>query len=261
MTSDEYTFWQRLNVGQRDELAGDCRSQLISTTTQPGAGGTDSYGDTRAQISAFTPVALATAVTVLFRDPSNAVFDIQDACEEVVDTAAQQQDNQQTDSSVTQMDQRIAREDRVLAMVKHHTFTATNALVSAYMKADAIGYAVRGVACLDRAVCTVAYDDVDPEHHPILSRIFGSGVNNAEFQLVQPMTELFNALFSDPKLERATVTSWIDLQTVGGKVVLWPALTISCDRHAADQIDWSNVSPAGLNQLCAYSVLPQGRPS
>jgi hypothetical protein len=70
------------------------------------------------------------------------------------------------------------------------------------------------------------------------------------------MTELFGALFSDPKLQQASLTSWIDQQTVGGKVVLWPALRISCDRAANAQIDWGNVTPDGLRHLCSYSLSP-----
>ena len=74
------------------------------------------------------------------------------------------------------------------------------------------------------------------------------------------ISELFSALFSDPHLQRASLTSWIELQTIGGKIKRWPALTVSCDRAADSQIDWNNVTPAGLQQLCAYSLLPDGSP-
>jgi hypothetical protein len=258
MTSRDYTFWQRLNPQQKVGLASDCRAQLVSDTKQPGAAGGDSYGDTRAQIVAFTPTRLATGVTSLYTDPTNTIFNVKDACEEVINAVAQQQDNNQTAQSVAQTERNIHKRQQVLNSVKTHTFTAANGFVRAYMKADSVGYAIRSVDCANRTTCTIAYDDVDPENHPILSAILGSGVNDPEVQLIRPMTELFRALFSDPKLQQASLTSWIDQQTVGGKVVLWPALRISCDRAANAQIDWGNVTPDGLRHLCSYSLLPDG---
>jgi hypothetical protein len=260
MTANDYMFWGRLRPQQRTSLAADCRSQILASTHQ-GLGPTDSDGDARAQIAAFAPSRLASEVTTLYRDPSNAVFDIADACEDVIDIAAQQQDNRQTSRSVAQTDRQTARETRVLASVKNGTFVATDGDVRAYMKADTVGYAIRSVDCIARATCTIAFDDVDPEHHPILSKIFGSSINDPEVQLIAPMTELFNALFSDASVKQASLTSWVNQQTVGGKVVLWPVLTVSCSRSAATRIAWSDVTPAGLKQLCSYTLFPRGSPT
>jgi hypothetical protein len=151
-----------------------------------------------------------------------------------------------------------ARQQAVLASVRNGSFRVTDASVRTYMTAAQIGESTRTVSCVENS-CTIAYDDYDPSNHPILNKIFGT-TSTPETDLDMPMTQLFFALFSDPHLQRASVTSWIDLPTVGGKIVRWPALTVSCDRAADEQIDWSNVTPAGLRQLCSYSVLPDGAP-
>ncbi len=54
--------------------------------------------------------------------------------------------------------------------------------------------------------------------------------------------------------------SWVEVATTGGKGIKWPVLRVSCNRAAANQIDWEGVDAHGLERLCSLKVLPNGSP-
>jgi hypothetical protein len=255
MTSRSSTFWQWLGSAQRVELAAGCRSQLATEARQSNG---DSYGDSAAEILSFTPQQLATEVDRLYADYSNTIYKIRDACAVVISGAVQARQNAASDAAQAAQNAADAKQQRILASVQRGSFRATDASVRAYMTAAQIGQSTRTISCIANS-CSITFDDYDPTSHPILDKIFGT-TSTPETELIMPMTQLFSALFSDPYLQRASLTSWINFQTIGGKVKRWPALTVSCDRAADKQIDWNNVTPAGLQQLCAYSLLPDGSP-
>jgi hypothetical protein len=51
------------------------------------------------------------------------------------------------------------------------------------------------------------------------------------------------------------VTPWGETTSVGGQKEQSALLNLTCDRAAADQIDWSNVDEEGLKTLCTYEPL------
>jgi hypothetical protein len=255
MTAHDGNFWQRLTDEQRLTLATECRAQAA----EPSAA---SFG-TRDQILTTSTASIVGDISGYFADPGNAVLGntIADACENAISDEIVAG----TDGADKQAARAQARSDaqytRIIDSVRNHTFQATDGFVRAYMSDDSIGTSIRSVSCINGTDCAIAYNDLDPESHPILSKIFGSEINDVEFQLIQPMTALFKALFSDPRFQSGTLTSWINFQTVGGEVVKAPVLTVTCDRAADTQINWDNVGPAGLQQLCSnYKLLPDGTP-
>jgi len=254
MTSQSSDFWQRLNSAQRVELANDCQLQLAEQTLQ--VGGTDGGGNSKKQIMSLTGAQLAAAVDHKYADYSNTDLNISDACDAVITDRTGAQQARQAASSEAAQAAADAKQQAILASVRRGTFRATNAGVRAYMSAAQIGESTRSVTCAAGS-CTIAYNDADPTSHPILDTIFQT-TSTPETELIMPMTQLFAAVFSDQQVKQVTLTSWIDFQTVGGKSKRWPALTISCSRAANAQIDWTQVAPDGLRQLCTYSLLPDG---
>src|SRR4051794_31431776 len=79
------------------------------------------------------------------------------------------------------------------------------------------------------------------------------------------MAELFKTLFTDPRLQSATLVPHGVVTTPGGKEVNRPVMRMTCDRAANRQIDWDVIAstrPDGFKSLCHYEPLVAlGRPS
>ena len=235
-----------------------CRGQ------EAGSSATSDYytsnGITARDISRLSPVAIARGIDAYYADTSQPLLggpntddSIETACGTAIGGLVQQA---QTQAQTAADNRKTQLEDSVTS----HTFQATNSVVHEYMVNESIGTSVRSISCSNELSCTVAFNDLDPGNHPILGLIFGQAASATETQLISPMTQLFKALFADDRMQSATITSWIDLKTPGGIIKKWPALRVACSRSADRQINWDNVDPSGLRQLCDYQLLPAGSP-
>ncbi len=266
MTSQDITLWARLNDSQRFQLATDCRAQLIAQARQnasAGDGDGDEYGDSAAQIAAVTPARLVAGVaSFVANEGQPGMDDITDACAMAIYDYDTQQASVQDNQGYAAMQSAAAKQNGFNTNIQHHTFQATDANLRWYVNADSPDTnTVRSISCRQRTTCVVALNEDNPTDIPILRTIDGGGDGSLDGQLLQPLRDVFQAIFGDAMMQHASVTSWIAMQSVGGMSIPWPALTISCDRAAANQIDWQRVSPAGLQQLCSFSLLPQGSPN
>ena len=215
-------------------------------------------GISAAEVDRLRAATIASGIDAYYADTSthlitgsNTEDSIQSACESVIHELAQK-----VQEAAEHGAERAT--EALKESVAHSTFIALNANVRKYMKDESIasGGDVRQVACTGETACEIAFNGNDPTRHPILAAIFGQP-DDPESQLIEPMTSLFKAVFADRNMQTATITQWIDLQTIGGKVYKAPALSITCDRGAANQINWENVRPEGLKQLCDYRLLPK----
>lgn len=78
---------------------------------------------------------------------------------------------------------------------------------------------------------------------------------DAEEEVLNDTRPLFRKLFRLKTLQDATITIYGKVTTVGGKEEVSQVGEISCTRKAARQIDWSNVEPDGLKELCSWAQL------
>ena len=257
MTSRNEAFWHELTPQQKIELAQDCRSALISKAS--GSFGSDEDGTTVKEIGATTPTQIATQITGVYaKEEPESVFTIQSACANVVQSDARGREEKKQEKTGSEEEQKEQQNTNLIASVSNGTFEATDSNVRAYMKAALIGESVRSVTC-SQSMCEVSFNDHNPVKLGILGKVLHvEGTPLSE--LTESVTKIFKALFSDRRLQQATVTSWIDVETVGGKLRKWPALRVMCERSAAEQIDWERVTPDGLKQLCDVSTLPDGSP-
>jgi len=142
--------------------------------------------------------------------------------------------------------------------IANHTFIATDSSIRQYLFYELIGEKPREVNCMETE-CTVAIDDYTPHQSGKIATFLGLGRSTQE-QLLEDPNKVFAALFADPHMSEATIISWDELETNGGKDVRWPAISVTCDASAAKQIDWEKVSPTGVEELCKVNLLPNGPP-
>jgi hypothetical protein len=251
MTSQNEVFWQRLTTGQRTELAQDCRSKLASHA--PGWPEAPPP-----HISSITPAQIVSYVDKLYSEEPESYANIQRACENGASSIEMRSEERRREKVGNEEENKEEQNKKLIASVGNGTFEATDSNVRAYMKAALIGESVRSVAC-SQETCEVSFNDYNPVKLGILGKVLDvEGTPLSE--LTESITKVFNALFSDRHIQQATVTSWIDVATGGGKLRKWPALRVMCNRTAAEQIDWERVTPDDLKQLCDVSVLPDGSP-
>lgn len=249
--------WKRLSPDQKAQLAVTCQTRGAASSRNP-----RSYlagqGVSTAEVDRLRAATIATGIDSYYADTStglvtgsNTEDSIQSACESVIHELAQKA--QEAAEHGAERATEALKES-----VAHGTFIAVNGNVRKYMEDEniATGADVRKVACMGETVCEIAFNGDDPAKHPILAAIFGRP-DDPESQLIEPMTSVFKAVFADRHIQTATISQWIDLQTIGGKIYKAPALSITCDRASANQIDWDNVKPEGLKQLCNYKLLPK----
>lgn len=73
--------------------------------------------------------------------------------------------------------------------------------------------------------------------------------------MVMLQKDVWKAIFADRRIREGTLLMTGDVVSVGGKESVEPILKVSCDRQAADQIDWDNVDLDGIKTLCNYHEL------
>jgi hypothetical protein len=251
MTSRDEAFWQGLTMSQKTDLAQDCRSKLADHA--PG------WPEAPPQhISSITPTQIVSYIDRLYSEEPESYANIQRACENGATSIEMRTEERRRDKVGNEEEQKEEQNKKLIASIEHGTFIATDGSVRAYIKAALIGESVRSVTC-SQSICEVSFDDYNPVKLGILGKVLHvEGTPLSE--LTESVTKIFKALFSDRGLQQATVTSWIDVETVGGKLRKWPALRVMCGRSAAEQINWERVTPNGLKQLCAVSILPDGSP-
>jgi hypothetical protein len=263
MTAKNWEFWNHLSPTQKEELALLCRSQLAAQVGT--SGGTDSEGNNYKQIVTVAPARISKEIDYLFAEYAEST--IQAVCGHAVAKGVELNALEQKERVAKQ---NAAKEERseehktaIKESVKHHTFRATDSFVREYMSAALVGESVRSVECSNETTCVISYNDYNPVGPGLATKVLEAvgAETGVEEQLALSMKQLFGALFSDPHLQEASLTSWIHIQTIGGQSKLWPALHISCTRSAAEKIDWERVTREGLQQLCKYDLLPNGRPS
>jgi DNA-binding beta-propeller fold protein YncE len=97
------------------------------------------------------------------------------------------------------------------------------------------------VDCSGETRCTIAYT----VHQPVGFL--------TDVELVLPTRQVWKAMFTDPQFRNGTITvSGPAKNTIRGKVAR-VLFTLSCDRHAASQIDWDNVEVKSLKSLCDFN--------
>ncbi len=247
MTSQNEAFWQRLTTGQKTELAEDCRSKLAShAPSWPEA--------PPPHVMSIAPAQIVSYIDKLYSEEPESYANIQRACENGASSIEMRTEERRGEKVGNEEEQN----KHLIASVNNGTFEATDSNVRAYIKAALIGESVRNVAC-SQGTCEVSFDDYNPVKLGLLGKVLNvEGTPLSE--LTESITKVFHALFSDRHIQQATVTSWIDVETVGGKLRKWPALRVMCERSAAEQIDWERATPDGIKQLCDVSILPDGSP-
>ena len=251
MTGQHWSVWHSLTATQKQELATDCAAQYHGAVPSK----------IRTGIS--TP-ELATRMTTVFREhgDSESLETIQETCTTAIEAIAQPIEEADVERGHKEEEAGEARKEHekeaLKASVAHGTFTATPVSIRRYIKEEQIGQSVRSVTCSPQS-CTVQINEYNPDPSGIIQKIVG-GEHTAEGEVLESQAKVFHALFADHRVQEAAVESWLELSTVGGKTVKWPAVRTSCTRDAANQIDWERVEPTGIEQLCSVKLLPQGTP-
>ena len=149
-----------------------------------------------------------------------------------------------------------AHEQALRNSVEPANFRATTARVRRYFRVNSQSDDLRSVSCAHRTTCTVALNATVGDLGLVGDVVFGSYNRDLEAQLIFDTTELFHRLFHDKRFEHGTVTTWLKVQTTGGKTNRVPALTVTCDRAADRDINWERVGPEGLRRFCDYRLTP-----
>jgi hypothetical protein len=149
-----------------------------------------------------------------------------------------------------------AHEKALRASVEPAHFRATTQRVRRYYTAESKEDDLRSVSCANRVTCRISINGSVGNLGKVGDFFFGDYNRDYEAQLVFDTTQLYERLFHDRKFQRGTVTTWLEVETPGGKVKKVPALTVSCDRAANVQISWNRVGPDGLRQFCDYTLRP-----
>jgi hypothetical protein len=251
MTSQHWSLWNSLTATQKEELTSDCAAQYHG-------------GVSRKIKTGISTPELVTRMAAVFKEhgDSESLESIQETCSTAIDAIAQPIEVADSERAHKEEEAGEAHKEKekeaLKTSVQHGTFTATPTSIRRYIKEEQIGEGVRGVSCNGQS-CNVQINDYNPDPTGIVQKIVG-GEHTAEGELLETQAKVFNALFADHRVQEATVESWLELSTVGGKTVKWPAVRTSCTRSAANQIDWERVEPSGIEQLCNVKLLPQGTP-
>jgi hypothetical protein len=149
-----------------------------------------------------------------------------------------------------------AHEKALRASVEPAHFRATAQRVRRYYTVESKEDDLRSVSCANRVTCRISINGSVGNLGKVGDFFFGEYNRDYEAQLVFDTTQLYGRLFHDRKFQRGTVTTWLEVETAGGKAKKVPALTVSCDRAANAQINWERVGPDGLRQFCDYNLRP-----
>ena len=74
-------------------------------------------------------------------------------------------------------------------------------------------------------------------------------------ETITALNPIWAQLFSDSSFLSATITAWGELTSVGGKKSQGALFHLTCNRQAANQIDWTNVDAKGIKALCTWVPL------
>jgi hypothetical protein len=105
--------------------------------------------------------------------------------------------------------------------------------------------------CDKTKTCQIAYTIGDPLGGT-------SGMDDSE--MIEPTRQIWKTLFADPQFQSGTIVVSGPVASVGGTSSVEVYFTLTCDRHAAAQIDWDKVNGNGLRTLCTYSPELKGLP-
>ena len=128
-------------------------------------------------------------------------------------------------------------------------FTASNGAVTQATKGALSTGASPGldgapqISCrADRTFCSIDY---------VIKESTGISTDH---ELIEPTRQLWKALFADSKFQRGRITVSGPTTTAGGKDQTSKLFTLTCDRGAAEQIDWDNVTGKGVRKLCEFAA-------
>jgi len=260
MLAKDRGFWDDLTEQQKGELVADCRSRQAATWA----------AQSRSIVRGVPTSRLEAEINHLYAEQgSDTEVTIEGACKEAVEKIVQPEEEAAVARKETkekrEEEHKERQEEALKTSVTHHTFTANEQSLRRYISAEHIGeyeHSARNIRCTSEA-CNVEFNDSNPNPSGIVNKLLGLATgrkSSIEEELIEAPNQIFAAVFADHRMQSATVTSWIDTETVGGKRRRWPALRISCSHTAAAQIDWENVSLEGLQQLCDYKLFPRGTP-
>ena len=135
---------------------------------------------------------------------------------------------------------------------KTPTFNGSNASAEAVTKSvvngdeDSPGLAKPPRARCGGPACTIMYTIKEP-----------TGISTS-LELIDPTRGVFKALFKDPSIHEVVVEVIGPTTSIGGKSSNSQLFSLSCNRQAANQIDWDNVGADGLKTLCVYQPVAKG---
>jgi hypothetical protein len=144
--------------------------------------------------------------------------------------------------------QEQTREETKAAEPREQPFRATRIQISAFLVeelGDETDYdrpRVRRVECPTRDRCIVQYSADTP-------------VFDVEDMLLEEQRPIWEKLFSDSRLEAATLVPHGMVTSVGGQESVSPVMRVTCNRAAHRQIDWDNVDADGMRALCNFVAL------
>lgn len=263
MTSQNWDFWNRLTSSQQTQLALDCRSQAAGDVS--GSSATDSAGDTLHQIALTEPTKIAREVSNIYPEYSESPIHVvcAHAIPKVIANSKQELQDEKTARDEHQGEQREEQKENqrktLIGTVANGTFKATSNHVREYIADDQIAESLRSVSCVDEAACDVSFNGPALTGPGVVEKLLNIESTPLS-EAFDPMRDIFKAVFADKHLQQATVTSWVELETKGGKLRRWPALRVACNRSAANQIDWERVTPGAVKELCTLTELPDGSP-
>jgi hypothetical protein len=103
------------------------------------------------------------------------------------------------------------------------------------------------VACAGRVSCQITYTVAEP-----------LGIFSGWSEEVQPTMQIWKGMFEDPQFQTGTITVDGPQTSIGGQSSTGPLFTLSCDRSAANEINWDQVGETGIKTLCSYHALVRG---
>jgi hypothetical protein len=235
-------FWSRQSHGAKLALVGYCLADAKQND--------DTLGDDAARwVGKVDREAVARKIDRYYADKDehffggvNADDPITEPCREAASTLAEAKAE--------------AHEKALRASVEPAHFRATAQRVRRYYAVESQEDDLRSVACVARVTCRISINGNVGDLGKVGDLFFGEYNRDYEAQLVLDTTELYHRLFHDAKFQHGTVTTWLAVETPGGKVKKVPALSVSCDRSADQQIDWERVGPEGLRRYCDYALRP-----
>jgi len=214
-------LWFAADVTQRTELGGQCKS--YSEHSSPTAS---------KLIRTATAREVASDVSAYYqkngRDNTDYMYEICERAIEEHNRPIEEQEGEERSHREKKAEEREESKEHALeSSIASKHFVVTSSSLRDYILKKDIGEGPRRVMCT-RSSCVVEINDYTPHKAGKIATFMGLA-QSAQEQLLEDPDKVFAVLFADSRMQRATVISWDELETSGGKNVRWPAISITCD--------------------------------